>query len=87
MAKDRVTSDSYGQGSMIDADRVPRGEHERRFNAPTTNEASCRSAFQCNNHIVMVQRKHLDDFLCGGIIGRLEWGRTQLKVSEELEIA
>ncbi|GFX57215.1 HTH_Tnp_Tc3_2 domain-containing protein [Trichonephila clavipes] len=35
----------------------------------------------------MAQRKHLDDFLRGRIIGRLECGRTQLEVSEELEIA
>ncbi|GFV99207.1 HTH_Tnp_Tc3_2 domain-containing protein [Trichonephila clavipes] len=35
----------------------------------------------------MAQRKHLDDFLRGRIIGRLECGRTQLEVSEELGIA
>ncbi|GFV54729.1 cubilin [Trichonephila clavipes] len=35
----------------------------------------------------MAQRKHLDDFLHGRIIGRLECGRTQLEVSEELGIA
>ncbi|GFV92703.1 uncharacterized protein TNCV_1375531 [Trichonephila clavipes] len=34
----------------------------------------------------MVQRKYLDDFLRGRIIGRLECGRTQLEVSEELGI-
>ncbi|GFT19554.1 transposable element Tcb2 transposase [Trichonephila clavipes] len=44
-------------------------------------------AFQCNNRIVMAQRKHLDDFLRGRIIGRLEYGRTQQEVSEELGIA
>ncbi|GFT42170.1 HTH_Tnp_Tc3_2 domain-containing protein [Trichonephila clavipes] len=33
----------------------------------------------------MAQRKHLDDFLRGRIIGRLECVRTQLEVSEELE--
>ncbi|GFV81050.1 HTH_Tnp_Tc3_2 domain-containing protein [Trichonephila clavipes] len=44
-------------------------------------------AFQCNSRIVMTQRKHLDDFLLGRIIGRLECGRTQLEVSEELGIA
>ncbi|GFW33383.1 transposable element Tcb2 transposase [Trichonephila clavipes] len=33
----------------------------------------------------MAQRKHLDDFLRGRIVGRLECGRTQLEVSEELE--
>ncbi|GFX89305.1 uncharacterized protein TNCV_1340041 [Trichonephila clavipes] len=48
---------------------------------------SALKAFQCNNRIVMAQRKHLDDFLRGRIIGRLEWGRTQLDVSEELGIA
>ncbi|GFY17048.1 uncharacterized protein TNCV_1088241 [Trichonephila clavipes] len=35
----------------------------------------------------MAQRKHLDDFLRGIIIGRLKCGRTQLEVSEELGIA
>ncbi|GFU06307.1 transposable element Tcb1 transposase [Trichonephila clavipes] len=44
-------------------------------------------AFQCNNRIVMAQRKHLDHCLRGRIIGRLECGRTQLEVSEELGIA
>ncbi|GFW66775.1 transposable element Tcb1 transposase [Trichonephila clavipes] len=48
---------------------------------------SALKAFQCNNRIVMAQRKHLDDFLRGRIIGRVEWGRTQLEVSEELGIA
>ncbi|GFW58680.1 HTH_Tnp_Tc3_2 domain-containing protein [Trichonephila clavipes] len=44
-------------------------------------------AFQCNNRIVMAQRKNLEDFLRGRIIGRLECERTQLEVSEELGIA
>ncbi|GFW98263.1 transposable element Tcb1 transposase [Trichonephila clavipes] len=35
----------------------------------------------------MAQRKHLDDLLRGKIIGRLECGRTQLEVCEELGIA
>ncbi|GFX56435.1 transposable element Tcb1 transposase [Trichonephila clavipes] len=35
----------------------------------------------------MSQRKHLDVFFRGRIIGRLECGRTQLEVSEELGIA
>ncbi|GFU99872.1 HTH_Tnp_Tc3_2 domain-containing protein [Trichonephila clavipes] len=48
---------------------------------------SALKAFQCNNCIVMAQRKYLDDFLRGRIIGRLECGRTQLEVSEELGIA
>ncbi|GFS60149.1 HTH_Tnp_Tc3_2 domain-containing protein [Trichonephila clavipes] len=34
----------------------------------------------------MAQRKRLDDFLCDRIIGRLECGRTQLEVSDELGI-
>ncbi|GFW02727.1 uncharacterized protein TNCV_5028091 [Trichonephila clavipes] len=34
----------------------------------------------------MAQRKHLDDFLRGRIIGRLECGRTQLEVPEKLGI-
>ncbi|GFX35162.1 uncharacterized protein TNCV_2331021 [Trichonephila clavipes] len=34
----------------------------------------------------MTQRKHLDDFLLGRTIGRLEYGRTRLEVSEELGI-
>ncbi|GFY24709.1 ATP-dependent DNA helicase [Trichonephila clavipes] len=36
MANDRVTCDNYKV--VIHPDRVPRGEYERRFNAPTTNE-------------------------------------------------
>ncbi|GFT24720.1 aprataxin [Trichonephila clavipes] len=48
---------------------------------------STLKAFQCNNRIVMAQRKHLDEFLRGRIIGRLECGRTQLEVSEEFRIA
>ncbi|GFU40890.1 transposable element Tcb1 transposase [Trichonephila clavipes] len=48
---------------------------------------SALKAFQCNNCIVIAQRKHLDVFLRGRIIGRLECGRTQLEVSEELGIA
>ncbi|GFU59834.1 uncharacterized protein TNCV_4726021 [Trichonephila clavipes] len=44
-------------------------------------------AFQCNNRIVMAQRKHLDDFLRGRIIGQHECGRIQLEVFEELGIS
>ncbi|GFW91678.1 transposable element Tcb1 transposase [Trichonephila clavipes] len=47
---------------------------------------SALKAFQCNNRIFMAQSMHLDDFLSGRIIGRLECGRTQLVVSEELGI-
>ncbi|GFX42010.1 transposable element Tcb1 transposase [Trichonephila clavipes] len=48
---------------------------------------SALKAFQCNNRIFMAQRKHLDDFLRGIIIGGLECERTQLEVSEELGIS
>ncbi|GFX99911.1 transposable element Tcb1 transposase [Trichonephila clavipes] len=48
---------------------------------------SALKAFQCNNRLVTAQRKHLDDFLRGRIVGRLECGRTQQEVSEELGIA
>ncbi|GFW72756.1 uncharacterized protein TNCV_1266001 [Trichonephila clavipes] len=48
---------------------------------------SALKPFQCNNRIVVAQRKHLDDFLRGRIIRRLECGRTQPEVSEELGIA
>ncbi|GFV78896.1 transposable element Tcb1 transposase [Trichonephila clavipes] len=48
---------------------------------------SALKAFQGNNCIVMAQRKHLDAFLRGRIIGRLECERTQLEVPEELGIA
>ncbi|GFV64346.1 uncharacterized protein TNCV_2502641 [Trichonephila clavipes] len=48
---------------------------------------SALKAFSCNNRIVMAQRKHLDDFLRGRVIGRLECARTQLEVSEEPGIA
>ncbi|GFV48878.1 uncharacterized protein TNCV_1342871 [Trichonephila clavipes] len=42
--------------------------------------------FQCNNRIVMTQRKHLDDFLRGRTNGRLECGRTWLEEYQELGI-
>ncbi|GFT48227.1 transposable element Tcb2 transposase [Trichonephila clavipes] len=48
---------------------------------------SALKAFQYNNRIVMAQKKHLDNFLPDRIIGRLECGRTQQEVSEELGIA
>ncbi|GFU33219.1 HTH_Tnp_Tc3_2 domain-containing protein [Trichonephila clavipes] len=48
---------------------------------------SALKAFECNNRIVMAQMKYLDIFLRGRIIGRLECGRTQLEVSEELGIS
>ncbi|GFV52597.1 uncharacterized protein TNCV_337161 [Trichonephila clavipes] len=48
---------------------------------------SALKAFQCNNHIVMAQRKHLDDFLSGRIVGRLECGRTQLEVDVTAQVA
>ncbi|GFV79969.1 uncharacterized protein TNCV_1217371 [Trichonephila clavipes] len=48
---------------------------------------SALKAFQSNNRISKAQRKHLEDFLRGRIIGRLECARTNLEVSEELGIA
>ncbi|GFW25411.1 uncharacterized protein TNCV_3721391 [Trichonephila clavipes] len=48
---------------------------------------SALKAFQCNNRIAMAQRKHLEEFLRGRIIGRLECGRTQVEVSEDIGIA
>ncbi|GFX44191.1 uncharacterized protein TNCV_4119871 [Trichonephila clavipes] len=38
-------------------------------------------AFQFKNRIVMAQRKHLDDFLRGRIIGRLDRPECHLQVS------
>ncbi|GFS90896.1 transposable element Tcb2 transposase [Trichonephila clavipes] len=48
---------------------------------------SALKAFRCNNRVVMAQRKHLDDFLRGRIVGRLICQRTQLEVNDELGIA
>ncbi|GFT81841.1 uncharacterized protein TNCV_4336801 [Trichonephila clavipes] len=48
---------------------------------------SSLKAFQCNTCIVMAQRKHLDDFLRGRIIGRLECGRTSWKYPRNLELS
>ncbi|GFU02936.1 transposable element Tc3 transposase [Trichonephila clavipes] len=42
---------------------------------------------KCNSRIVMAQRKQLDDFLRGRIIGRLECRRTQMEEYKELGIA
>ncbi|GFX99735.1 HTH_Tnp_Tc3_2 domain-containing protein [Trichonephila clavipes] len=47
---------------------------------------SALKVFQCNNQIVIAQRKHLEDFLRDRIIGLMECGRSQLEVSEELGI-
>ncbi|GBM24113.1 hypothetical protein AVEN_50234-1 [Araneus ventricosus] len=46
---------------------------------------SALKAFQCNNRIVMAQRKHLDDFLRGRIIGRLECDVPSWKYPRNLE--
>ncbi|GFU80405.1 uncharacterized protein TNCV_3521771 [Trichonephila clavipes] len=61
-------------------DESVRGGYIRNGGKEVKWFTSALKAFQCNNHIVMAQRKHLDDFLRGRIIGRLE-------VSEELGIA
>ncbi|GFT11665.1 uncharacterized protein TNCV_264581 [Trichonephila clavipes] len=68
-------------------DKSVREGYIRNGSKEVTLFTSALKAFQCNNRIVMTQRKHLDDFLRGKIIERLECGRTQLEVSEELGIA
>ncbi|GFU97595.1 transposable element Tcb1 transposase [Trichonephila clavipes] len=47
---------------------------------------SALKTFQCNGRIDSAQRKHLDYFLRGRIVRRLECGRTNLEVAEELTI-
>ncbi|GFW64491.1 a disintegrin and metalloproteinase with thrombospondin motifs 7 [Trichonephila clavipes] len=59
----------------------------RNYGKEVKWSTSALKAFQCNNRIVMAQRKHLDAFLRGRIIGRLECGLIQLEVSDELGIA
>ncbi|GFV76410.1 HTH_Tnp_Tc3_2 domain-containing protein [Trichonephila clavipes] len=68
-------------------DESVREGYIRNSGKQVTLFTSALKAFQCNTRIVMAQMKHLDDFLRGRIIGRLECERTQLKVSEELGIA
>ncbi|GFU42144.1 transposable element Tcb1 transposase [Trichonephila clavipes] len=54
-----------------------------------TNYPGDASTLECPGFrlLLFVYRKYLDDFLRDKIIGRLECGRTQLEVSEELGIA
>ncbi|GFU43324.1 transposable element Tcb1 transposase [Trichonephila clavipes] len=68
-------------------DESVREEYIRNGGKEVKLFTSTLNAFQCNNCIVKAQRKHLNDFVLGRIIGRLECGRTQLEVSEELGIA
>ncbi|GFX55404.1 uncharacterized protein TNCV_2980121 [Trichonephila clavipes] len=68
-------------------DESVREEYIRNGGKEVKLFTSALKAFQCNNHMVRAQRKHLVDFLRGRIIGRLECGRTRLEVSEELGIA
>ncbi|GFS92201.1 uncharacterized protein TNCV_1113311 [Trichonephila clavipes] len=68
-------------------DESVRGGYIRNGGKEVKLFTSALKAFQCNKRIVMAQRKHLDDYLRSRIIGRQEWGRTQLEVSEELGIA
>ncbi|GFT32008.1 transposable element Tcb1 transposase [Trichonephila clavipes] len=68
-------------------DESVREEHIRNGGKEVKLFTSALKAFQCNNLIVLAQRKHLDDFLRGRIIGRPECGRIQLEVPEELGIA
>ncbi|GFU10330.1 transposable element Tcb1 transposase [Trichonephila clavipes] len=68
-------------------DESVREEYIRNGGKEVKLFTSALKAFQCNNHIVIPQRKHFDDFLRGRIIGRLECGRTQQEVSDKLGIA
>ncbi|GFW03054.1 uncharacterized protein TNCV_156741 [Trichonephila clavipes] len=68
-------------------DESVREEYIRNGGKEVKLFTSALKAFLCNNRIVMAQRKHLDDLIRGRIIGRLEWGGTQLEVFEELGIA
>ncbi|GFW10393.1 HTH_Tnp_Tc3_2 domain-containing protein [Trichonephila clavipes] len=68
-------------------DESVREEYIRNGGKKVKLFTSALKTFQCNKRIVMAQGKHLDDFLQGRIIGRLECGCTQLQVSEELGIA
>ncbi|GFW70499.1 HTH_Tnp_Tc3_2 domain-containing protein [Trichonephila clavipes] len=67
-------------------DESVREEYIRNGGKEVKLFTSALKAFQCNNRIIMAQRKHLDDFLRDRNIGRLECGRTQMAVSEELGI-
>ncbi|GFV01255.1 putative transposase-like protein [Trichonephila clavipes] len=60
--------------------------HKMYFKVPETG-AHTNSIEGSWNPLNTAQRKHLDDFLRGRNIGRLECRRTQLEVSEELGIA
>ncbi|GFT38600.1 uncharacterized protein TNCV_4949091 [Trichonephila clavipes] len=68
-------------------DESSREEYIRNGGKEVKLFTSALKDFQCNNRIVMTQKKHLHDFLRGRNIGRLEWGRTQLDVPQKLEIA
>ncbi|GFX26076.1 HTH_Tnp_Tc3_2 domain-containing protein [Trichonephila clavipes] len=68
-------------------DESVKEEYVRNVGKEVKLFTSALKAFQCNNRIVMAQRKHLDDFLRGRIIGRQECVRNQLEVSEKLGIA
>ncbi|GFX27630.1 uncharacterized protein TNCV_107281 [Trichonephila clavipes] len=68
-------------------DESVREEYIRNGGKEVNFFTSALKAFQCNNRIVMAQRKHLGDFLLGRIIRRLECGRTQLEASEKLGIS
>ncbi|GFT56026.1 transposable element Tcb1 transposase [Trichonephila clavipes] len=59
-------------------DEIVRERYTRNGGKKVKLFTSALKAFQCNNRIVMTQRKHLDDFVRGRIIGKLECGRTQL---------
>ncbi|GBM34772.1 hypothetical protein AVEN_7827-1 [Araneus ventricosus] len=85
-----ATKETAGKGTKETAGKGTKeaaGEGTKERAQQGTLGLTCERVTRCNNRIVMAQRKHLDDFLRGRIIGRLECGRTQLEVSEELGIA
>ncbi|GFT71940.1 uncharacterized protein TNCV_2515811 [Trichonephila clavipes] len=72
---------------VTDDNIVRKRSWSKRSEAAQTVAKPGLTARKCNNRIVIAQRKRLNDFLRVTIIGRLECGRTQLEVSEELGIA
>ncbi|GFY16486.1 HTH_Tnp_Tc3_2 domain-containing protein [Trichonephila clavipes] len=87
MSEDQVNAIKTPAACMktVSEDRVQLCGHNK--NISFLNEDGVSKQDKCNNRIVMAQRMHLDDFLRGRNIGRLECECTQLEVSEELGIA
>ncbi|GFU57290.1 uncharacterized protein TNCV_3634791 [Trichonephila clavipes] len=70
---------------IVRHDESVRGRYIRNTIKEATLLTNALLAFQCNNHIILTQMTHLDNFLRGRVIGRLECGCTQLEVFEDLE--